>query len=316
MGPRLDLVAVGSWTNFDHIFHIDKIPEPGETVQITSPIERIEAKTFGGCAPNNAAAAACLGFKAGLVSTVGQDFVTSGYQKYLQDLGVEQSQLILVEDGFCGHSFLFAAPNGETICISHTGAARRQTDFEPDARGLSNANSVVLNYLFDGFTLRAGQIAKNAGALVAVSGALYTLPNLVKDFIAITDVLFGTRFELGAVASTLGLKDVRGLLNCGVRMIFQTEGKRGSHIVTQEEEIDVPAVQAEVVVDTVGAGDAYVGAAVACLSRKMTAFEAAKVAATLASFVVEDWGCQTNLPGKGEFRKRYLKAWQEPAPEF
>ncbi len=312
----LDIVAVGSWTNFDHIFCVDKLPEPGETVEITSPIQRVEAKTFGGTAPNNAAAAASLGFKAGLVSVVGEDFVSNGYQAHLRDLGVDQNGVILVGGALCGHSFLFTGPDGETICISHTGVAGRQAQYDPDPHIISRAKSVVLNYRFDDFTLNAGKIAQKAGSLVAVSGAVAAAPEIIEELITLADVLFGTRFELQALAQSFGSPDARGLLDQGVKVIFQTEGKKGSQVITTQGATDVPIVQAKQVVDTVGAGDAYVGAAVACLGRGYPAVQAARVAATLASFVVEEWGCQTGLPARQAFRERYQSAWQESVPEI
>ena len=79
MSEILDIVAVGSWTNFDHIFMVNSLPEPGGTVEISSPIERIQSTSFGGCAPNNVAAAATLGFSTGLISVVGDDYLRSGY---------------------------------------------------------------------------------------------------------------------------------------------------------------------------------------------------------------------------------------------
>ena len=32
--PGFDVVAIGSWTNFDHLLEVTSLPAPGDTVQI------------------------------------------------------------------------------------------------------------------------------------------------------------------------------------------------------------------------------------------------------------------------------------------
>lgn len=70
---EIDVTAVGSWSNFDHIFQVDKLPVIGETVRINGPIENISKTYRGGCAPNIVATSATLGGKTALISVVGQD---------------------------------------------------------------------------------------------------------------------------------------------------------------------------------------------------------------------------------------------------
>lgn len=314
MSTKLDLVAVGSWSNFDHIFRVNRLPRSGDTVQIISPIERVETKTWGGCAPNNAAAAAHLGFSAGLVAVAGEDYKTSGYEHYLEQLGINQRGVIIVPGAACGHSFLFTDPEGQSICISHLGISERQTEFEPNAEVLQAARAVVLNYRFDAFTLKAGRMARQAGAQVIVSGALTTAPELGADFVSICDALFATKSEVGFLLDCLQLTQPAQLFARGVRAIFQTMGKTGCQVLTPEREVWVPAVAAQRLIDTTGAGDAFVGAAAACLGRGIDWTEAARVGATTASFVVEEWGCQTGLPTRDAFAQRYGATFGRSAP--
>ncbi len=124
--PEFDVVAIGSWTNFDHLLEVTSLPMPGDTVQIRSPVDEVEHVYFGGCAPNVAVGAARLGARAALVSVVGDDFRTRGYSAWLEERGVDQRAVQLIADERCGHSFLFCDADGNSVCISQIGVAARQ----------------------------------------------------------------------------------------------------------------------------------------------------------------------------------------------
>ncbi len=294
-GKRLDVVAVGSWTNVDHLFRVERLPAPGDTVRIVGPIEAVETTFWGGCAPNNAATAARLGAKAALVSVVGRDFRERGYQAHLSHLGVDLRGTIVLEDDLSGHSFLFSDPSGAAICLSHLGAAERQEEFDPPRELLADAKVVVVNYRFDQFGLRSAQAAAEAGACVIVSGSLSTAPDLVRPMVEATDVLICTAHEMGQLLLDLGLSARADLFALGIKALVETRGKEGSTVQTPDDEVQVPAVPARVV-DPVGAGDAFVGGVAAGLAFGQSLVEAARLGAAVASFVVEASGCQTNLP--------------------
>lgn len=293
----LDVVAVGSWTNFDHLFQVDRLPMPGDTVQITSPIALIEKTYWGGCAPNNAAAAAKLGAKVGLISVVGDDFTSRGYYGYLASLGVDLSGLIIVRGDHSGHSFLFANPHGDAICISHIGASEKQETFEPDARVLSSGKVVIINYRFDKFTKVAAELAHDAGSFVIASGNLATSTQYAEDILRSTDMLICTKHELQQLLWQLGKDSLQQhLFDMGIQAVIETHGVDGSVIITQEARSEIPAVLSKNVIDPVGAGDGFVGGVATGLAFGYSLEDAVRLGAAVASFVVEAVGCQTNQP--------------------
>ena len=75
----LDLFSIGSWTLFDHLLRMERLPRDGETVPLDMPDTELNAVHFGDCSANIAAAAGQLGLRAGLGMVVGEDFETSGY---------------------------------------------------------------------------------------------------------------------------------------------------------------------------------------------------------------------------------------------
>lgn len=304
MAPVLDVVAVGSWTNFDHLLEVESLPAPGDTVEIRSPIAEVERVYFGGCAPNIAVAAACLGAKAALVSVVGEDFHTRGYTEYLKERGVEQSGIQTIAGERCGHSFLFRDGEGNSVCISQIGVAARQHEFQPDARLLAAARAAVITYRFDKFTLQAARMARANGATVILSGALATTPTLTGDFVAAADLLVCTEHELAQVIALLDCADEAALLARGLRAIICTRGRQGARLIAADERADFPALLAPAVIDPTGAGDGFVGGLAAAIASGESLPAAIRLGASVASFVVEAIGCQTNLPTLAQAKAR------------
>jgi len=292
----IDVVAVGSWTNFDHLFRVDRLPMPGDTVQIISPIDSVERTYWGGCAPNNAVAAAKLGASAALVSVVGRDFRDRGYQDYLEALSIDLRGTVVLEDSLCGHSFLFSDPSGVAICISHVGSAAFQSQQIPNADVLASSKVTVVNYIFDAFTLSAAQIASEAGSQVIVSGALMTAPEYSQVMVQATDILVCTEHELDLLVTHLGLIDKKALFDLGLRALVATRGRQGSVLATPEGEWLIPAARPDRVADPVGAGDSLVGGMAAGLAFGFSLETALKLGAVVASYVIEADGCQTNMP--------------------
>ena len=293
---RYDVVSVGSWTNFDHLYEVDRLPEPGDTVQLIDSINAIDKVYWGGCAPNTISTVARLGGNTALISVVGEDFSTRGYEKHLHQLGVGLEALIVVKDAYCGHSFLFRDPDGQSICLSHLGVAQSQDQYHPDEETLTNTKVAILNYRFDEFTLLAGKIAKASGASVIINGALTTAPSYVEQFIRISEVLICTEHEVSQLLSHLELRDPTNLFAFGLQALVITEGAKGSHLLTQDVTISIPAIPVTQVVDPTGAGDSFVGGIAYGLAMHWELARAIKLGTSVASFIIEAVGCQTNLP--------------------
>jgi len=91
---------------------------------------------------------------------------------------------------------------------------------------------------------------------------------------------------------------------CGPKILIVTKGGRGCTVYTPEAESDVPGYKTAAV-DASGAGDAFNAGFIAARLRNYAVYDAARVANAAASFIVEKWGCQTNLPTWEQVLKRY-----------
>lgn len=300
----IDLLSVGSWAIFDHFGQLAAYPLEGQTIEVTSALERLEAPLFGDCSANVAAVAAALGTRAGLAMGVGDDFVSTGYEAHLRALGVDLTAVEVHEGARSGHNYLFSDPAGEGFCLSHLGVAAMQDGWRVPEATLARARAVVASERFGPYTLDALQRAKARGALTAVNGMVATAGAQAGGFLRVTDLLFIARSELRDLLRHLGLERPENLFDLGPQRLFVTHGQDGSETIGVDGRRSIPAVPARRVVDTTGAGDAYVAGTLSAWLRGLPPIAAAQVGATVASFVVEAWGAQGRLPTWSDMEAR------------
>jgi sugar/nucleoside kinase (ribokinase family) len=80
-------------------------------------------------------------------------------------------------------------------------------------------------------------------------------------------------------------------------------------IYTHADSWHVPAVQPERVVDTTGAGDAFTAGFLGGILRGEPPQLAVRWGVTMASFVIEAPGCQTNIPTPDALKKRFERTF-------
>lgn len=294
----LDLLSVGSWTIFDYILRAEHYPDEGETVVLDMPSKLLHTEFFGDCSANLGAAAASLGVRVGLGMVVGDDFNTSGYRAHLLELGVDLSGVDVRAGEDSGYSYNVSDPKGRSACFSHLGIAADQELWEPPFPQIERARAVAVSEKFCSYTLASLRHARKLGKMTAINGMVGTAHELAPDFLAEADILFISQSEARSLIRLLDLPGLRDLLKTGPKTVVVTQGTRGSQWLLEDgEEFFCDAVPAATVTDSTGAGDSFAGAALAMLLKGKSPRDASEYAATMASFVVEKWGCQTNLVG-------------------
>lgn len=301
---KLDLLSVGSWTIFDYIFRSKTYPKEGETITLEMPFKFLQKKFFGDCSANVAAAAASSGLKTGLGMIVGEDFDTCGYRKHMVKLGVDLSGVKVRLGKKSGYSYNIANKQGRGMCLSYLGIAKNQSDWKPPYNEINKSRAVVISEKFSSYTLQTIVHAKSLGKLTVINGMIKTANKKLVDFLKAADYLFINQNELKAVLGALNLKNAKDIFSIGPSMIVVTEGSKGSHWFLKNNQFTCDAVLTSYTKDTTGAGDAFTGASIAKLLQGYSPKEAAKYASTVASFVVEKWGCQTNLVKPKCIKKR------------
>lgn len=307
----LELFSIGSWSIFDHLLRMQRLPAEGETVPLDMPIEEMERLHFGDCSANIAAVAARLGFRTGLGMVVGDDFETSGYAAHLRALGVDLSSVEIRPGARSGHSFNFFDAENRSFCVSHLGVAQRQDDWRIPEAAITSAKALVASEMFSPYTLAAIEAAKRAGRLTAINGMVATAGASASRFLAAADVLILSRGEAADLVTRLALGSAGKLLDLGPRLVVVTEGSHGSRWYQAQGETRLPAVETRHFVDSTGAGDSFAASVLCGLIRGWPIEQTGRFAATVASFVVEAWGCQTSLPDMSRVAERYRNHFKE-----
>ena len=291
MVKNRDLLTIGHSAH-DYIIRVHEFPKANFSAPITN------MKTFnGGAAANVACVGANLGLKTSLVSAVGGDFKRSEYYEHMQNLGVDTDSLIIVPGEATPTAFVLTDDNEDQISYFYWGAAREFAESKVPSSAISNSEAVHLATGDPNFNWKCSEEAKSNDMLVSFDPGqdlgMYDNKKL-KDVIENTTILFGNHHEIERILESLSV-DLSGLKELGPQIIVKTCGANGSEIYSNEEKIKIDAIKKEAV-DPTGAGDSYRAGFLSRFINGESLEESARFASSVASFIVEEQGCQTNMP--------------------
>lgn len=290
MKEERDLLAVGH-TAFDYIIQITEFPEPNSA----TAIKRMRT-FFGGAAANVAVAASKIGLKTSLISAVGGDFLESDYQTQLKNFNVNIDPLIVIEEEKTPTAFVLTDVKGDQIFYFYWGAANHFKKSEPSKKAIKNVKAVHLATGDPSFNWKCGQIAKSEEKLISFDPGqdlhMYSREEL-KNVISICDILFGNHHEIQRILDTLKM-EIPDLREVGPDIVVKTLGKEGS-VIYSHEKIKIKAIE-RIPVDPTGAGDSYRAGFLRAYLKGEDLQNCGRFASSLASFIVEAEGCQTNIP--------------------
>ena len=292
----LDLFSIGSWTLFDHLPAWSACRVMARLFRSICPTPSLNAVHFGDCSANIAAAAGRLGLRAGLGMVVGDDFETSGYRQHLTNLGVDLAGVEVRSGARSGHSYnVFDYENHGFLSLPSRGgggAGRLDPTANPDRRGAGAGRERNVQSIharghrkreragpYDGDQRHGCQRWRVRRAVPR--GRRHAL--LSRGEARICKPLWGRRCCWAPHA--------RSGIRRGYPGVQEVSGTRAGTA-------RVPPVPAARFVDSTGAGDAFVAGALFGLLAGLDGPQAGRCAAVVASFVVETWGCQTNLPSR------------------
>ncbi len=285
------VISIVGHTALDYIVDVEKIAGKNES----SPVIDYEEYPGGGAA-NIAVAIAKLGGKSQLISPVGTDFVSSGYEKLLTEVNVDLSRLYRIEDRKISKAFIFTDREDNQATYFYWGASSKFKELEPEPADfvhLATADSV--------YNAKIAQIANFVSFDPGQDLVTYSKENL-ELILAHTDILFANRHEIRRVSEMTGksFSELKTMINT----IVVTYDSEGSRIYTGNEEFLIPVIPVKAA-DPTGAGDAYRAGFLLALTRGYSLSTCGKIGSTVASFAVQTRGCQTDLPTWEEMKARY-----------
>jgi fructokinase len=279
----------------------------------------------GGAPANVAVAAAKLGAEAAFIGSVGEDLFGDFILHALDAEGVDTSAVRRCEP-----------PTHTSLAfVEITGGGDRSFTFyrsDPAADELLGPEDVSRE-VFSGASFvnfgsipliedparsaihRAAELAEELGVLVAfdVNFREHLWESVEEARKAVNPLLDRSRIaklsddELGPL---LGTEDIEGaakmLLDRGVALVFVSLGPEGAFYATKEFQGNIPAYPVEVV-DATGAGDAFLAAALVCLSERAWDEEAVRAATrrgtAAGALACTDYGAMGALPTKDELER-------------
>ncbi|NYZ78915.1 carbohydrate kinase family protein [Candidatus Micrarchaeota archaeon] len=285
---------------FDRISNLKHFPKLNSTSYIQEYHE-----LFGGAAGNAAVVCSKLGQKASLVSFVGEDFRGSAYEKHLKLNGVDLTNLRIVKGGLTPRAFMFNDSGGRQMSFFYWGVAEQFSSAPiPELRFGSNDIVHLANGNPD-FNIRFARkypgVSFDPGYDIVAYGKK-DMERILKN----TRLLSCNNFEMSRILKLLGMKNKEELFSFPVECVVITRGKDGCSVTNREESFTVPAFKARFV-DPTGAGDAFRAAFLSALLKGESLEMCARIASSVASFIVEAYGAQTNIPTWKEAMERLNK---------
>ncbi len=285
------IVVFGS-INLDLIGKVSRIPAPGETVPGTD-----FATAAGGKGANQALAARRAGAEVRMIGAAGKDSMGGQALELLRAGGVDLSAVKRL-DVAQGVAMIFVDKAGENV-IGILPGANAEVSIEDADRTLAGLTSkdvlVVQQEIAPGSTIRALSVARERGARTILNTAPF-LPT-TREAAKRADIVVSNETEFALLAGEGDLSEkMAGYAGATGRTIIVTLGPDGARAHTADgKTIAVPA-HTVTPVDTVGAGDTFVGYLAAGLEAGLELDAAMKRAAVAASLACLKPGAQPAIP--------------------
>jgi len=297
-GASLDLLVFGD-TAIDNFYEASSLPKENEASEVLCA-----RRFYGGMGANTAVVASNLGLKTGLVSVIGTD--AEDYRKYMEAKGIK-----LYLKGVFGDTTksMFFKVNGNQISFFYKGVTEKLEDLNPEEEfGGTLTKDVKAVYLARTYL----EMQKHAVRMYKGKFIVYNpgygvfkfdkIPKTFKSILKETTVLVLNHHELKHLQK-LGF-ELKS--NMGPEFFIITRGDEGSSVYSRNTKVDVAAYNTKTV-DTSGAGDAFNAGFITAQLLGHDIYESVKIANATASFIVESWGCQTNIPTWNQVLERKNK---------
>ena len=302
-------VAYDYLMTFPGYFRDHLLPDKLASVSLSFLVDSL-IKRRGGIAPNIAYTLALLGGRPRVMATVGEDF--EDYRQWLESHGVDTAAMKVIPGVFTASFFANTDRANAQIASFYPGAMAQAAELSfhtlpaprPDLAVISpNDPGAMEQYIRECGELGIPYLYDPSQQLVRMAG-----PEL-KRGIEGAFALFVNDYESGLVEKMTGLtvEDIQR----HVRLLVITRGEHGSTIYADGQEVRVPVVPPECIVDPTGVGDAFRGGFLAGFSRGWDWQTCGQMGALAATYCLEQAGTQSHSFTPAEFVARYRKHFDD-----
>jgi ribokinase len=302
--PTSPTITVVGSIMIDMISYVPRLPKPGETL-IGGRFEI----GFGGKGANQAVMARRLGGSVRMIACVGTDAFGDQAVENLAGQGIDV-QFVYRSPAATGVAPIWVEADGTNRIAVIAGANGDMDPGQVASTVVAQPSQVVIAQLEvpQPVTLAAFGAARRAGAITVLNPA--PAAEIEPELLALTDWLIPNETEfmslwssrLGTEVGSVTDEHVSALASSISPRLLVTLGEAGALMVVDGQATRLPAPRSHVV-DTTGAGDAFVGAFGYGLASGLSAAVAMALAVRCASFSVSRLGTQSSFPTTEECRQ-------------
>jgi adenosine kinase len=301
-------VAYDYLMTFPGLFREQILPERLEKISLSFLVDSM-SRQRGGVAPNIAYTMALLGERPRVMATVGEDFAE--YRACLEEKGVD-TRLMEVVPGVFTASFFATTDRSNAQLASFypgaMGAAAQQSlaavQPRPDLVIVSpNAPEAMTKFAAECRELAVPYLYDPSQQILRLEGS-----ELARDMEK-AQFLFVNDYEFGLISKKTGW-DLAQILR-HVKVVVVTRGKDGATLYTDGDELFIPTVPEEAVVDPTGVGDAFRGGFLAGYAHGWDWLLCGQVGSLAAVYCLEKKGPQNHSYTREEFVSRFRKHFDD-----
>jgi ribokinase len=293
----------------DLISYVPRFPQMGETLHGTE-----FRMGYGGKGANQAIMAAKLGSKVVMVSKVGDESFGAGTLENFKKNGVSTSFVYKSKEEFSGVAPIFVTPKGENSIVIVSGSNNKLTamEIEKASDEIKQSSYLICQLEIEvELSLIALRLAKKLG----VSTILNPAParsSLPEEIYKLTDIFCPNESEAELLTGKKinSMTDIEEMakqfVTAGAKSVIITLGENGCYVLSNGVGRHISANKVSVV-DSTGAGDAFVGALAHFLDLGIDIFESSKRASAVATISVQGKGTQSSFPERDQLPSELLK---------
>ena len=265
-------------------------------------------REYGGTAGNIGYGLKLLGEEPLIMATVGHDF--EPYEHRMEMLGLSRKHVLRIADQFTAQAFITTDIDDNQITAFHPGAMS-----ESHANRIGEASGVRLAIVSpdgrQGMVEHSRDLARAKIPYVLDPGQ--GLPMFSGE--DLLEMLSGARaltvndYEARLVEQKTGKSLAE--LSTRVEAVVVTRGAEGADIHFSGQQIHVPAVRPDSLVDPTGCGDAFRSGLLYGMARGWDWRRSARLASLMGSIKIAHRGGQNHKVSREEIERRFLEAFGE-----
>lgn len=261
-------------------------------------------REFGGCAGNIAYNLQMIGGKPLIMATVGDDY--QPYASRLQGLDLAQTHIRHVSNTFTAQAFITTDLADNQITAFHPGAMNFSHE-----NHVAEAKDVSLGIIApdgrDGMVQHAREFHEAGIPFMFDPGQGLPMFNgeELLDIISKADYVAVNDYEGQLLQERTG-RTLEALAKL-VKGLIVTKGSQGSVIYSDSQQIEIPSVKVDELIDPTGCGDAYRAGLLYGISNEMDWQNAGQLGSLMGALKIAQRGGQNHSFSQDEIDQRYFE---------